>query len=64
MKRKRAKGPGRPTLGREKFTTTLPPGYSERLREIGRGNASAGIVQLVDDYERRGVNKLADIQVR
>ena len=45
------------------MATTLPPGYSERLREIGRGNASAGIVQLVDDYERRGVNKLADVQL-
>jgi hypothetical protein len=52
--RRKAKRPGRPSLpeGREKFTTTLPPGYLERLRVIGRGNASAAIVRLVDDYEK------------
>lgn len=56
--RKRA---GRPPLpgGREKFTTTLPPGYSERLRAIGQGNASAAIVRLVDDYEGRATEYLA-----
>jgi hypothetical protein len=60
---RRKKKAGRPPLpgGREKFTTTLPPGYSERLRAIGNGNASAAIVQLVDDHERRGVNRLADV---
>jgi hypothetical protein len=54
MPRKRtSKRPGRPALpeGREKFTTTLPPGYLERLRVIGRGNASAAIVRLVDEHE-------------
>jgi hypothetical protein len=51
--RKKARRPGRPALpgGREKFTTTLPPGYLERLRVIGKGNASAAIVRLVDEHE-------------
>jgi|AGTN01.3.fsa_nt_gi hypothetical protein len=54
MTRKAAKRPGRPSLpgGREKFTTTLPKGYAARLRAIGRGNASAGIVWLVDEHEK------------
>lgn len=52
-KRKKA---GRPPLegGREKFTTTLPRGYAERLRALGGGNASAAIVRLVDEAETRG----------
>jgi hypothetical protein len=45
--------------GREKFTTTLPPGYANKLAAIGltltgRENASAGIVWLVDEWEKRG----------
>lgn len=53
MKRK-TKNPGRPRLpeGREKITTTLPPGYLDKLRAIGRGNASAGIIWLVDEHEK------------
>lgn len=47
--------PGRPALDRVKFTTTLPPGYPERLSAIGRGNASAGIVYLVDEHEGRAL---------
>jgi len=43
--------PGRPRLPRVKFTTTLPPGYPERLAAIGQGNASAAIVWLVDRWE-------------
>lgn len=39
---------GRPALQRVKFTTTLPPGYVDLLREIGNGNASGGLVRLVD----------------
>ena len=35
----------------QKFTTTLPTGYDERLRAIGHGNASAAIVWLVDHWE-------------
>lgn len=43
---------GRPPLpdGRERLTTTLPRGYAQRLREIGGGNASAGIVRAVDGF--------------
>jgi hypothetical protein len=50
-KRKKA---GRPPIegGREKFTTTLPPGYLDKLRSIGSGNASAGIIWLVDEHEK------------
>jgi hypothetical protein len=50
-KRKKA---GRPPIagGREKFTTTLPPGYLDKLRLIGSGNASAGIIWLVDEHEK------------
>ena len=50
---KRKKRPGRTALpeGREKVTTTLPPGYLAKLRTIGRGNASAAIVWLVDEHE-------------
>lgn len=36
----------------QKFTTTLPPGYDERLRAIGDGNASAAIVRLVDEWSQ------------
>lgn len=55
-RRKAAKRPGRPRLPPgaprpEKFTTTLPAGYVERLRAIGAGNASAAIVWLVDRWE-------------
>lgn len=53
MKRKAKKRAGRPALGRVKFTTTLPPGYAERLQTIGNGNASAAIVMLVDEWEKR-----------
>lgn len=55
LKRKAKKRPGRPALagGRVKFTTTLPIGYDERLRSIGKGNASAAIVWLVDEWEGR-----------
>jgi hypothetical protein len=53
VRSKKTKRLGRPALpgGREKFTTTLPPGYLERLRVIGKGNASAAIVRLVDEHE-------------
>lgn len=52
MARKSAKRPGRPPLagGREKFTTTLPGYVIAHLRKIGDGNASAGIVWLVDEH--------------
>lgn len=45
---------GRPPSldGRVRFSTTLPPGYAARLREIGAGNASAAIVRLVDGWLR------------
>lgn len=49
---RRKKKVGRPALGREKFTTTLPPGYLDKLRTIGNGNASAGIIWLVDEHEK------------
>lgn len=49
-KPKRAKR-GRPKLDRVPFTTTLPPGYPERLRAIGHGSASAAIIWLVDRWE-------------
>lgn len=60
-RRPRRKPRGRPRApeGREKFTTTLPPGYAERLRVIGRGNASAAIVALVDEWEGRSHEILA-----
>ena len=46
---------GRPPSpeGRVRLTLTVPPGYPERLREIGAGNASAGLVRLVDEHARR-----------
>lgn len=59
-KPKSKRKPGRPALKRVDFTTTLPPGYPERLRAIGRGNASAAIVWLVDEWEGRAL----EIQVR
>ena len=42
---------GRPPSpeGRVRLALTVPPGYPERLREIGAGNASAGLVRLVDE---------------
>jgi hypothetical protein len=46
---------GRPPLPekqrRVRKNVMLPPGYYERLRVIGRGNASAAIVRLVDEHE-------------
>jgi len=54
-RRKDAPRRGRPKLNRVKFTTTLPPGYPERLSTIGHGNASAAIVYLVDEYEGRAL---------
>ncbi len=44
---------GRPPSpeGRVRLTLTVPPGYPERLREIGAGNASAGLVRLVDERQ-------------
>lgn len=55
----KAKPRGRPALPRVPFTTTLPPGYPERLRTIGKGNASAAIVWLVDEWEGRAHEILA-----
>lgn len=55
----KAKRRGRPALARVPFTTTLPPGYPERLRAIGKGNASAAIVWLVDEWEGRAHEILA-----
>jgi hypothetical protein len=50
---------GRPPSpeGREKFTTTLPPGYADELAAIGQSitglpNASAAIVWLVNEYKK------------
>lgn len=47
------KRPGRQKLagGRVKFTTTLPAAAVREIRKIGQGNASAGILQLLDDRE-------------
>ena len=59
MARRKKRAVGRPILGRVKFTTTLPPGYSERLQAIGKGNASAAIVWLVDQWEGRAHEILA-----
>lgn len=61
MARKVKKRAGRPALtgGRVKFTTTLPLGYDDRLRAIGKGNASAAIVWLVDEWEGRAHEILA-----
>lgn len=62
---KRKKKAGRPPIpgGIERITTTVRRGYKDRLATIGGGSVSAGIERLVDDYERRGVNKLADVQL-
>jgi hypothetical protein len=64
MKRKKA---GRKPLpgGREKFTTTLPRYVKRHLMK--EGNASEKIIgyvdrELADIEDRRGVNRLADIQ--
>lgn len=57
LRRRRKDVPRRgrpPTVeGRVRFSTTLPPGYGERLRAIGGGNASAAIVRLVDEHAER-----------
>lgn len=44
---------------RRKLTTTLPRETIERLRTIGRGNISAAIVWLVDEWEGRAHEILA-----
>jgi hypothetical protein len=56
VKRRKSKPKlGRPPLPEERRkirkNVMLPPGYYERLRVIGRGNASAAIVRLVDEHE-------------
>jgi hypothetical protein len=50
MATKQKKRRGRPALagGRVKFTTTLPESTVHELREIGQGNASQAIIQLVN----------------
>lgn len=60
-KPKAKRRPGRPALpgGRVKVTTTLPHGYLEKLQAIGKGNASAAIVWLVDEWEGRAHEILA-----
>lgn len=56
--RRRAGRPPSPE-GRVRFSTTLPPGYPERLLAIGKGSASAAIVWLVDEWEGRAHEILA-----
>lgn len=47
--------PSRPE-GTERITTTVPGGYKERLRQIGNGSISEGIVKVVDAFERRSAS--------
>lgn len=55
MKKQAKRRPGRQPLagGRVKFTTTLPAEAVKEIRKIGQGNASAGILQLLEDREAR-----------
>lgn len=53
MRRKPARGVGRPPLGREarkRYLVTLEPAIAKQARAIGDGNLSGGLAQAVNAY--------------
>lgn len=50
-KRRRGRPPTGVSDGREKFTTRLRPETIAFLREVGRGNANAGIERLEQAFK-------------